>query len=366
MKIYTVISRNVCPTLPVLAILVLGLVGLAFSQSVVADHGLMSAGGRRDKPNPISGGLLVLNTDSLFFGEANLGVPKNDTIFVTADFDSVHVDSVIASDTEITVAPTSAYVSAAPADTVPLVVTLRATLSGAHTTQISIYWSYRSFGEWVSSTTQAECYATDTAEASLDVLLASAAATFENGQVNIDFRTSSEVAVAGFRISRSVSESGPFSLIADYLSNPILVARGQANSGADYSYVDSKGLTTGTYYYKIEEVDQDGTSRQLGSLIKVNVQAPNSYALYQNYPNPFNPSTTIPFDLKSTSDVDLSVYNILGQKVIDKDYGTLPAGHFQENVNFGSFSSGVYFYRLNIIGSDGQHFMSLKKLQLLK
>ena len=42
---------------------------------------------------------------------------------------------------------------------------------------------------------------------------------------------------------------------------------------------------------------------------------PNKFSLSQNYPNPFNPSTVISYRLPVTSDVELSIYNILGEKV---------------------------------------------------
>ena len=89
---------------------------------------------------------------------------------------------------------------------------------------------------------------------------------------------------------------------------------------------------------------------------------PRSFCLYQNYPNPFNPSTIINYQLPVTSYVDLSIYNLLGQKVIElideKQYG----GYYQVEWDASGFASGVYYYRM----STDEGFVQTKKLVLLK
>jgi hypothetical protein len=100
--------------------------------------------------------------------------------------------------------------------------------------------------------------------------------------------------------------------------------------------------------------------------VRQSLEHPASFALYQNFPNPFNPSTTIKFDLKQTSTVTLEVYNVLGQRVEYWNYGTMDAGRYNENLNLVAFSSGVYLYRINAVGSDGHRFVSIKKLVLMK
>ena len=74
---------------------------------------------------------------------------------------------------------------------------------------------------------------------------------------------------------------------------------------------------------------------------------PASIYLTQNYPNPFNPSTTIEFGLPSDSQIELDVYNLLGEKVATLADGKLTAGTYNLTWNAGPHSSGIYFFRLS-------------------
>lgn len=55
---------------------------------------------------------------------------------------------------------------------------------------------------------------------------------------------------------------------------------------------------------------------------------PKTYAFEQNYPNPFNSSTTFAYSLPELSDVTLSVYSVLGQKVATLESQQQPAGRY--------------------------------------
>lgn len=88
---------------------------------------------------------------------------------------------------------------------------------------------------------------------------------------------------------------------------------------------------------------------------------PISYQLKQNYPNPFNPKTMIEFIIPEKQNVDLSVYNALGQKIKTLINEELEAGkHFIE-FDGADLTSGIYFYQLKA----GQ-FISTKKMVLIK
>jgi len=88
---------------------------------------------------------------------------------------------------------------------------------------------------------------------------------------------------------------------------------------------------------------------------------PSTYSLNQNYPNPFNPTTSISFALPRAEDVKLVVYDILGREVATLVNEFKQAGIYEVPFNASSFSSGVYFYRL-----ETGNFTQTKKMLLVK
>jgi hypothetical protein len=89
--------------------------------------------------------------------------------------------------------------------------------------------------------------------------------------------------------------------------------------------------------------------------------APTKFSLSQNYPNPFNPTTRITFTLEKSGFAQLSVYNILGQKVATLISGNVSAGQHEVNFNATNLSTGVYIYKL-----ESGNNTSIKKMMLLK
>jgi hypothetical protein len=73
---------------------------------------------------------------------------------------------------------------------------------------------------------------------------------------------------------------------------------------------------------------------------------PLRLALHQNYPNPFNPQTIIRFELPRAARIDLTLYNILGQKIKTLASGVHEAGMHSVTLEAGDLPSGIYFYRL--------------------
>jgi hypothetical protein len=86
-----------------------------------------------------------------------------------------------------------------------------------------------------------------------------------------------------------------------------------------------------------------------------------NYTLEQNYPNPFNPITRINYSVKKDGLVEIMIYDVLGNKLdaIVKERKTV--GKYSIDFNASRYSSGIYFYRLQV-----NDFIDTKKMILVK
>jgi len=104
--------------------------------------------------------------------------------------------------------------------------------------------------------------------------------------------------------------------------------------------------------------------------VKASGAVPAHFALLQNFPNPLsvssssaaaNPSTQIRFQLAAGGQVDLSVFNLLGQKVATVFRGALPEGKHELPFQTSGLPAGVYFYKLEMNGRVAARRMILQR-----
>ena len=114
----------------------------------------------------------------------------------------------------------------------------------------------------------------------------------------------------------------------------------------------------GLYYFE---------NRDIVGIQNISTSAPDDFKLFQNYPNPFNPVTNIKFNLKLSSFVELSVYDLTGRIISKLVNEKLNAGSYQINFNSAEFnlSSGIYFYTLTA-SNNTNSFSSTQKMILIK
>ncbi len=96
-------------------------------------------------------------------------------------------------------------------------------------------------------------------------------------------------------------------------------------------------------------------------------QAPTDFELLPACPNPFNAGTSISFNLPKVSHVTLTVYNLLGERVLELLNAPQDAGHHQVKVNAANLISGVYFYEMKAYAVNSANtFQAVNKIMLVK
>jgi len=185
-----------------------------------------------------------------------------------------------------------------------------------------------------------------------------------NGPGNSDdWATAIAVDISGNVYVTGRSQSYGFSILTDYATikyntngveqwvqryngpgNDYDGARAIAVDGSGNVYVTGYSVGSGwSIYTTIKYTPQPVSVEEDKSNL------PSAYHLFHNYPNPFNPSTTIKYAIPERAKVNLSIYNLLGEKIAELVNGELEAGYHETKWNVsasGGLPSGIYFYTL--------------------
>jgi lysophospholipase L1-like esterase len=191
----------------------------------------------------------------------------------------------------------------------------------------------------------------------------------DNDKIVLTWNTTFEMSNYGFEIERSEQNVG-------WESIGFVAGAGNSRKKISYSYVDDSLQSTGIYNYRLKVIEINGyykysswTSATINVITSTKnvANSPKVFNLEQNFPNPFNPTTLIKYTLPKVSRVNITVFNLLGQKVAALVNSVQNAGTYEKIWNAGNLSSGTYFYILNAVSINGQHeYNSSKKMILLK
>jgi hypothetical protein len=176
--------------------------------------------------------------------------------------------------------------------------------------------------------------------------------TVSAGNVNLNWKTATEINNRGFEIQRSRNKS-------DWATIGYVDGNGTTTGPNEYTYTDEP-LANGTYYYRLKQFDFDGHF-EYSKTIEVDLRIIKNFALEQNYPNPFNPTTTIGFELPTASNVIIKVFDVLGSEVATLVNSKMPAGIHEVRFDGSKEGSGIYIYRMTT-----NNFSVTKKMILMK
>jgi hypothetical protein len=178
----------------------------------------------------------------------------------------------------------------------------------------------------------------------------------KNG-IQLRWETATETNNLGFDIERS-SNGKEFQKIGFVGGN------GTTSQKSFYSFVDQSAVSA-KQYYRLKQIDLDGAFKY-SSTVEVDLTIPETFSLSQNYPNPFNPTTTLSFGLPVESEISLAIYNSVGELVKVAAKGIYQAGNHSINFNASDLTSGIYYYNLKAVGTNGKEFVKTAKMLLMK
>lgn len=186
------------------------------------------------------------------------------------------------------------------------------------------------------------------------VELASFTAAQKGSAVELLWMTKTETNNKGFEVEKKNADN-------TWTKIAFIAGHGTTAQQNSYSFCDyNAGLNNTACYYRLKQIDYDGTCTYSGE-VKVDVSVARNFELQQNYPNPFNPSTKIQFSIPASGNVTLKIYNTIGKEVATLVNKALPQGSYTIQWKADNMPSGLYIYKLQC-GS----YSESKKMLLLK
>ena len=183
-----------------------------------------------------------------------------------------------------------------------------------------------------------------------------AIAALENTEVVVTWDESPDKDFNYFEIFRSETQG-----FAPALENRIATT-------TDIQISDAAVEDGKTYFYLVTARDFSENQSDASNEVNVTITAvddtrmtPTEYSLDQNYPNPFNPSTTVTFGIPENADVQVTIYDMVGNKVEVLVNDNLSAGYHTYSWNAANHASGIYFCQM----TTGK-FTSVNKMLLIK
>ena len=141
-----------------------------------------------------------------------------------------------------------------------------------------------------------------------------------------------------------------------------------------YEYTDTPSQPD-TYLYRLRQIENNGDSKYIAEIdVRINTVAsalnlnngfPKEFKLEQNYPNPFNPTTVIKYSIPKESMVNIKIYNSLGQLVSTLVNNIEYPGIYEKKWDASGYTSGVYFYVMNISSQNGSNQLHFSRKMLL-
>ncbi|UCE26385.1 MAG: T9SS type A sorting domain-containing protein [Candidatus Coatesbacteria bacterium] len=170
-----------------------------------------------------------------------------------------------------------------------------------------------------------------------DVELDYFTAEWNDGSAELSWDVSDGSTAAGFNLYREPDDGTRKTLVNSEL----------ISGEPPYKYVDATASPAVSYDYYLEALDGTGAATTHGPVhLEASGGTKTAFALYQTTPNPTAGAAIFRFSVADDSDVELTIYDISGRKVLTVADGPFATGEHSVAADLSSIAPGVYVYRL--------------------
>jgi len=210
------------------------------------------------------------------------------------------------------------------------------------------------------------------------VTLSTFTALYDNGTASLNWITQSESNNSGWNIYRGESDDSYEYGDVIQINHGLIAGAGTTSLPTEYNHTDEFDVVTNTtYWYMLESVDYSGMTNIYGPISLTvpqdeedNPEPPSTSdfaVLYQNYPNPFNSNTDINFSIMEEGQVEISIYDVKGRKIVTLLNRNISANELVtvswdgKDKSGMKLASGIYIFKLETNGEVFTKKMTLAK-----
>lgn len=174
-------------------------------------------------------------------------------------------------------------------------------------------------------------------------------ATAKGIQVNLAWETYMEVNNRGFTIERGQLDDKGEQGHIDWTDVATVPGQGDAQAGAQYSQLDEVVFNGEPYYYRLRQVDLDGTTH-FSDIVSVEIEAPSASELLAVFPNPANEQLSVRFFTDYSGQAEFQLYDLSGRMVLSQSMEAEFEGVTEEQISLEQVGTGLYIYQFTAAG----------------
>jgi hypothetical protein len=164
--------------------------------------------------------------------------------------------------------------------------------------------------------------------------------------IALRWATASETNNTGFRVQRRIAEASGGLPTHGWQRIGFVEGAGTTSQSQSYRFRDADlPFSAATVQYRLQQVDTDGTTH-LSDVVRVRLDAPSQVQLHGAAPHPANGPTTLRYEIPRATNVELSIFNLLGQRVRTLVDDRVQPGRWTAPLDASGLASGTYVVRL--------------------